>query len=88
MKDSQIQFLLGASIGAAAATAVVLSLARRSQTAESTNPDVHREDIKNGIEECIGNTPLIRIKCLSEATGCEILGKAEVREKPHLQSID
>jgi cysteine synthase A len=36
------------------------------------------EDIRNGLEECIGNTPLIRIKCLSEATGCEILGKAEV----------
>lgn len=35
-------------------------------------------DIKNGIEGTIGNTPLIRIKSLSEATGCEILAKAEV----------
>ncbi|KAF8469658.1 tryptophan synthase beta subunit-like PLP-dependent enzyme [Kalaharituber pfeilii] len=35
------------------------------------------EDIRNGIEECIGNTPLFRIKSLSEATGCDILGKAE-----------
>ncbi|KAF2707766.1 PALP-domain-containing protein [Pleomassaria siparia CBS 279.74] len=34
-------------------------------------------DIKQGIEGCIGNTPLIRIKSLSEATGCEILVKAE-----------
>ncbi len=25
----------------------------------------------------IGNTPLIRLNCISEATGCEILGKAE-----------
>ena len=25
----------------------------------------------------IGNTPLIRLKCLSDETGCEILGKAE-----------
>lgn len=25
----------------------------------------------------IGNTPLIRLKAASEATGCEILGKAE-----------
>ncbi|KAI1968954.1 Cysteine synthase 2 [Ophidiomyces ophidiicola] len=33
--------------------------------------------IVDGIEGCIGNTPLIRIKSLSEATGCEILGKAE-----------
>lgn len=31
----------------------------------------------NGIEGCIGNTPLVRIKSLSDATGCEILGKAE-----------
>ncbi|KAI5798981.1 tryptophan synthase beta subunit-like PLP-dependent enzyme [Geopyxis carbonaria] len=35
------------------------------------------EDIRDGVEGCIGNTPLIRIRCLSEATGCEILGKAE-----------
>jgi cysteine synthase A len=28
-------------------------------------------------EECIGNTPLIRMSRLSELTGCEILGKAE-----------
>lgn len=36
------------------------------------------EDIVDGIEGCIGNTPLVRIKSLSEATGCEILAKAEV----------
>ena len=35
-------------------------------------------DIKEGIEGCIGNTPLIRIKSLSEYTGCDILVKAEV----------
>ena len=34
--------------------------------------------IVDGIEGTIGNTPLIRIKSLSKATGCEILGKAEV----------
>ena len=34
--------------------------------------------IVDGIEGCIGNTPLVRIKSLSEETGCEILGKAEV----------
>ncbi|KAF8245918.1 PALP-domain-containing protein [Wilcoxina mikolae CBS 423.85] len=38
------------------------------------------EDIRNGLEECIGNTPLIRIKSLSDLTGCEILGKAEFLE--------
>ena len=35
--------------------------------------------IPEGIEGCIGNTPLFRIKSLSEATGCDILAKAEVR---------
>lgn len=34
--------------------------------------------IREGIEGCIGNTPLIRIKSLSDATGCDILAKAEV----------
>ncbi|ODH52089.1 hypothetical protein GX48_01642 [Paracoccidioides brasiliensis] len=33
--------------------------------------------IVDGIEGCIGNTPLFRIKSLSDATGCEILAKAE-----------
>jgi len=31
----------------------------------------------NGILEAIGNTPLIKLKRVSEATGCTILGKAE-----------
>jgi cysteine synthase A len=34
-------------------------------------------DIRNGFVETIGQTPLIRLNSLSEATGCEILGKAE-----------
>ncbi len=34
-------------------------------------------NIKNGMLEAIGNTPLIRLKKASELTGCEILGKAE-----------
>lgn len=40
--------------------------------------DVSEENILEGIEGCIGNTPLFKIKSLSEATGCEILMKAEV----------
>lgn len=35
-------------------------------------------NIKEGIEGCIGDTPLIKIKSLSEYTGCDILAKAEV----------
>lgn len=34
-------------------------------------------DIRSGFVEAIGNTPLIRLKAASAATGCEILGKAE-----------
>jgi len=33
--------------------------------------------IRNGIAEAIGNTPLIKLKRASEQTGCTILGKAE-----------
>lgn len=34
-------------------------------------------DIKNGLVDSIGKTPMIRLKRASEETGCEILGKAE-----------
>ena len=33
--------------------------------------------IRNGLVEAIGNTPLIKLRHASEATGCTILGKAE-----------
>src|SRR5882672_3932812 len=33
--------------------------------------------IRNGIAEAIGNTPLIKLRRASEQTGCTILGKAE-----------
>ena len=35
------------------------------------NPDT--QDLLNAI----GNTPLIRLRAVSEATGCDIYGKAE-----------
>lgn len=31
----------------------------------------------HGVDHHVGNTPLVRIRCLSELTGCDILGKAE-----------
>ncbi len=34
-------------------------------------------DIKNGLVDAIGNTPMIRLKKASEETGCDILGKCE-----------
>lgn len=34
-------------------------------------------DIRTDFTDAIGNTPLVRLNAASEATGCEILGKAE-----------
>ena len=34
-------------------------------------------DIRDGFVDTIGNTPLIRLRRVSEETGCDILGKAE-----------
>ncbi len=34
------------------------------------------DDVRR-LVQCVGNTPLIRLNHLSDATGCEILGKAE-----------
>ena len=44
---------------------------------EDGSPDFAPE-IRDGIEACVGETPLIKIKSLSEETGCDILAKAEV----------
>jgi cysteine synthase len=39
--------------------------------------DARKMQVRNGIVEAIGNTPLIKLRRVSEATGCTILGKAE-----------
>jgi cysteine synthase A len=51
-------------------------------------------DMRDGIVETIGNTPLIKLRKSSEATGCTILGKAEflnpgqsVKDRPARQMI-
>jgi cysteine synthase A len=51
-------------------------------------------DIRNGIVDAIGRTPLIRLKRASEETGCDIYGKAEflnpgqsVKDRPARQMI-
>jgi cysteine synthase A len=50
--------------------------------------------IRDGLSELIGNTPLVRLRKVSEATGCEILGKAEflnpgqsVKDRPALRMV-
>jgi len=50
----------------------------KDNTRPNSKPDPEDDGIAEGIEGCIGNTPLFKIKSLSDATGCEILGKAEV----------
>jgi cysteine synthase len=51
-------------------------------------------DVKPSVIEAIGNTPLIRLRRASDATGCEILGKAEflnpgqsVKDRPARQMV-
>ena len=50
--------------------------------------------IKNDFAQCIGNTPLIKLKLASEISGCEIYGKCEflnpggsVKDRPALQIV-
>lgn len=50
----------------------------RDGTEDEAAPRTGPPAIVEGVEGCIGNTHLLRIKSLSEATGCEILAKAEV----------
>jgi cysteine synthase len=47
---------------------------RAAATAAHDRPSM---DYRDGLVPSIGNTPLIRLRRLSELTGCEILGKAE-----------
>ncbi|KAJ6015353.1 Cysteine synthase 2 [Penicillium herquei] len=78
-------------IGTAFVAGVCLTLAckevldsRRHEKSPSSEPQANAliarsgpPAIVEGIEGCIGNTPLFRIKSLSDETGCEILAKAE-----------
>lgn len=59
----------------------------KGQTSPTHSPEARAGPpaIVEGIEGCIGNTPLFRIKSLSDETGCEILGKAEVQALACLQ---
>ncbi|KAF9337626.1 hypothetical protein BG006_003799 [Podila minutissima] len=56
---------------------------RRSSIGESIDKFIalpkseHSSVICDGVAGLIGNTPMMRIKSLSDATGCEILAKAE-----------
>ncbi|CAA0815388.1 Pyridoxal-5-phosphate-dependent enzyme family protein [Striga hermonthica] len=55
---------------------IFLYTTNKSRSKSSTRKDTLKKP-KSGLVAAIGNTPLIRINSLSDATGCEILGKAE-----------
>ena len=71
-------FVLGVAL-----TFSILHLFQRSKHSPNSFPRKHKvpawhpPQIVQGLAGCIGNTPLIYLKTLSEATGCTILGKAE-----------
>ncbi|CCF52105.1 hypothetical protein NDA14_000293 [Ustilago hordei] len=51
---------------------------RRRRELRGRDPiEIRSGQVVRGVEGLIGNTPLMRINSLSDATGCEILGKAE-----------
>jgi len=74
---------LGALALARAHRALERASIRRKVARSSPNNDFvpiqlqQSHSIVSGVEGMIGNTPLVRIRSLSDLTGCEILGKAE-----------
>lgn len=79
----------GAVVAAAAAATVTLTIvilshfifSKRKKCREKTHTSLAKlsrsKSVADGVIGVIGNTPLIKINSLSEATGCEILAKAE-----------
>jgi cysteine synthase A len=75
--------MLGRDVAVATTTTTVLAsllLLRHlfSRRRHVKNTRCGGSDVARGIEELIGNTPMIRIASVSEATGCDIFAKAEV----------
>ncbi|KAI8320901.1 OAS-TL 2 [Martensiomyces pterosporus] len=67
------------TVVAAAACYQGWRIAQRSSDSTEPKDDGHSRPSKiaHGVTGLIGNTPLVRINSLSDATGCEILAKAE-----------
>ncbi|XP_057461507.1 cysteine synthase 2 isoform X1 [Actinidia eriantha] len=64
----------GAVVAAVCVAAIVSFFLCTNYRSKSLSPKKKR---RNGLIDAIGNTPLIRVNSLSDATGCEIFGKAE-----------
>lgn len=70
------------AVAAAAVSLAVLSYLLCSHRSQRREPPEKKKKRRNGrgkdgLIGAVGNTPLIRINSLSDATGCEILGKCE-----------
>jgi hypothetical protein len=75
---SLLLFSLGVAVGTSAAYLLTNFSTRQSRRPISDDEISLKEDIVDGVEGLIGSTKLVRIRSLSQATGCEILAKAEV----------
>ncbi|KAI8996173.1 tryptophan synthase beta subunit-like PLP-dependent enzyme [Gaertneriomyces semiglobifer] len=70
-----LAFLVGATV--ASLPLVYCFYKQRAEDKTRSASSSLSSHVKSGIEELIGNTPLLYIKSLSAATGCTILGKCE-----------
>ena len=78
--DHQKALITGALAGSfttIAFAAVFYSLFLRPETVRPTQPielgRTETSEIVNGVIGLIGNTPLVRLKSISKATGCDVL---------------
>jgi hypothetical protein len=75
--------IIGASISTGSHALVAHIQARRRKAHEHAHGfearpiELRTDEVVSGVLGLVGNTPLVRIESLSEALGCEILGKAE-----------
>ncbi|KAL3503613.1 hypothetical protein ACH5RR_038062 [Cinchona calisaya] len=68
---------IAAALSIAVLSYFLYNKTRSKASTRETHKSLSVKKAKNGLVAAIGNTPLIRINSLSDATGCEILGKAE-----------
>jgi hypothetical protein len=60
----------------------VLSTNRRARQARSSQAASSFPDVADGFSGLVGNTPLVYLRSLSEATGCIVLVRSNVPRKP------
>ncbi|KAI7816569.1 tryptophan synthase beta subunit-like PLP-dependent enzyme [Gamsiella multidivaricata] len=80
LSDRSKHIALGAAVGVfftLSTTAIVFATREKIARLISLPKADQGSLICDGVAGLIGNTPMMRIKSLSEATGCEILAKAE-----------